>query len=144
MPALSTATQETLGKCVERSLKQGVDILSRLQALDTSAVLPSVLRDGLREGGFELDSRELEVLCQDQYFAADPPLFSMGRSEESHVGKISVDKLRDFVALQTRSVVDGALDALTRRTASAGADITTSLKSLAACSTQSALCSTFH
>ena len=54
MPALSTATQETLGKCVERSLKQGVDILSRLQALDTSAVLPSVLRDGLREGGFEL------------------------------------------------------------------------------------------
>ena len=104
MPALSTATQETLGKCVERSLKQGVDILSRLQALDTSAVLPSVLRDGLREGGFELDSRELEVLCQDQYFAADPPLFSMGRREESHVGKISVDKLRDFVAQEGQQV----------------------------------------
>ena len=46
-------------------------------------------------------------------------------------GKVSVDKLRDFVALQTRAIVDDALEGLTSA-ASAGADITTSLKNLAA------------
>ena len=122
---MEIASRAVLVGLVRRATYKGVDLPSRLGALDGSAALPSALREALAAGepAFDVDAAEEDVLVQDHWFAADPPLFSSGKRAGSHVGKVSVGKLRDFLSMELRAVVQESLDGLVARAAGSGARI---------------------